>query len=273
MGPPGGRGSGRGGGMMGPPGGGGSGGDNDFSLQRGGRGGRGGGGGGRGRGGGRGGPSRGGRGGRGGGRGFGGQRRRDPREAAHSGNQRERISVESGALVLIDQFMLANPQLIQTLVERIDAAPEEKDQLIRDYGGHVVSVEPGTYKIERDPFAFSIVIHPETYDFSPEDLRERANESLGRVFVDTRCLAMIDRELLDDSDLLIKYQDLWFAGEEKACRDLLRDNGGAVRYGFNRYGDELGIYQIPNEDVICLWPDVNEAELEEQPAAAAAVGE
>ena len=44
----------------------------------------------------------------------------------------------------------------------------------------------------------------------------------------------------------------------KACRDLLRDNGGAVRYGFQREGDELGIYTIPDENVICLWPDLKE---------------
>jgi hypothetical protein len=69
---------------------------------------------------------------------------------------------------------------------------------------------------------------------------------------------MVDRELLDDSSLLQKYQELWFAGEDKACRDLLRDNGGAVRYGFQREGDELGIYSIPGENVICLWPDLKE---------------
>lgn len=67
---------------------------------------------------------------------------------------------------------------------------------------------------------------------------------------------MVDRELLDDSELLDKYQHLWFSGQDKACRDLLRDNGGAVRYGFQRFGDELGIYVLPDADVVCLWPDV-----------------
>jgi hypothetical protein len=54
--------------------------------------------------------------------------------------------------------------------------------------------------------------------------------------------------------LLERYQQLWFSGQDKTARDLLRDNGGAVRYGFRRDGDELGVYQIPGEDVICLWP-------------------
>ena len=69
---------------------------------------------------------------------------------------------------------------------------------------------------------------------------------------------MIDRELLDDIALLEKYQQLWFGGQDKACRDLLRDNGGAVRYGFHRQGDELGIYSVAGEDIICLWSDVFE---------------
>ena len=194
----------------------------------------------------------------GGGRRGGRRHRGHPRQSADSGNKRERIAVESGHLVFIDQFMLANPQFIDRLLTVIDGSPEEKDKLIEDYGGCVVEVEPGTYRIERDPFAFSIVVHPEGYQAESEALPELATTSRGHVFVDTRCLAMVDRELLDDSSLLQKYQELWFAGEDKACRDLLRDNGGAVRYGFQREGDELGIYTIPDENVICLWPDLKE---------------
>lgn len=161
-------------------------------------------------------------------------------------------------MVLIDQFMLANPQLLSALTVNLDADGAVKDKLIEDFGGCVVNIEPGTYRIERDPFAYTIVIHGEQERPDLEGITEAATESLGRVFIDTRCLAMIDRELLDDSDVLSKYQQLWFAGEEKACRDLIRDNGGAVRYGFQRYGDELGIYRIPDTNTICLWPDVAE---------------
>ena len=59
-----------------------------------------------------------------------------------------------------------------------------------------------------------------------------------------------------------KYKQLWFSGQDKACRDLLRDNGGAVRYGFQRYGDELGIYLVPDENLVALWPDIQEPEAE-----------
>ena len=227
------------------------------------RGGRGGRGGGRGRsrggyGGGGGSYGNGGRRGRRGGGGGGGHRGRNPRQSADSGNKRERIAIESGALVLIDQFMLANPQFIEKLKTIIDEDSSVKDQLIKDYGGAVVKLTPDRYRIERDPYAYYIVIHPEGQAPETAELSDSASDDLGHIFVDTRCLAMIDRELLDDSSLLEKYQQLWFSGQDKACRDLLRDNGGAVRYGFSRNGDELGVHKIPDEDIVALWPDVIE---------------
>ncbi len=205
------------------------------------------------------------RGGRGRGRGRGrGDRhsRRHPRQSAESGNQRERISIESGDLVLIDQFMLANGQFIDKMAAVLDEAPEVKNQVIREYGGKVISVTRGTYRIERDPFAYTIVVHPEGDSLGSAEAVKDATELLGEVNIDTRCLAMLDRELLDDNALLERYQQLWFSGQDKTARDLLRDNGGAVRYGFRRDGDELGVYQIPGEDVICLWPKNMEAMIE-----------
>ena len=211
------------------------------------------------------------RGGRGRGRsnrGRGGDRhaRRHPRQSAESGNQRERISIESGDLVLIDQFMLANGQFIDKMAAIIDEQAEVKNQVIREFGGKVISVTRGTYRIERDPFAYTIVVHPEGDALPATDAVKEASELLGEVNIDTRCLAMLDRELLDDNSLLERYQQLWFSGQDKTARDLLRDNGGAVRYGFRRDGDELGVYQIPGEDVICLWPKTMEAMVEAEQA-------
>lgn len=180
------------------------------------------------------------------------------RQPAESGNRRERIAIESGHLVLIDQFMLANPQFIEKLEKTMDQDPAVKDQLIKEYGGCVVELNPSRYRIERDPYAYTIVIHAEGSQPELSEISTNATLSNGYVFVDTRCLAMIDRELLDDRSLLEKYHQLWFSGQDKACRDLLRDNGGAVRYGFSRYGDELGVYMVPDQDVVALWPDINE---------------
>jgi len=154
--------------------------------------------------------------------------------------------------------MLANPQFIDMLAGVMDEDASRKDEVIRLFGGTVVNINPDRYRIERDPYAYSIVIHPEGQVPEGGEITKAATEGHGHVFVDTRCLAMIDRELLDDRSLLEKYQQLWFSGQDKACRDLVRDNGGAVRYGFSRYGDELGVYTVPQQDVVALWPDVAE---------------
>ena len=150
--------------------------------------------------------------------------------------------------------MLANPQFVEKMAAMVDEDSTMKNDVIRDFGGKVISLERGTYRIARDPFAYTIIVHPEGYQLEQNSINSEATEELGQIFIDTRCLAMVDRELLDDNSLLEKYQQLWFTGQDKACRDLLRDNGGAVRYGFKRDGDELGIYQVPNENVVALWP-------------------
>ena len=195
--------------------------------------------------------------------------RRHPRQSSESGNQRERIAIESGDLVLIDQFMLANPQFIEKMATVVDEDTTVKNEVIREYGGKVIAVTRGTYRIERDPFAYTIVVHPEGDSLEAPDMVKDATETLGEVNIDTRCLAMLDRELLDDNSLLERYQQLWFDGQDKACRDLLRDNGGAVRYGFRRDGDELVVFQVPGADIICLWPkNIEELTLNQDTQAA-----
>jgi len=200
--------------------------------------------------------------GRGGNRGRRGGRGRGRGMApAESGNQRERISVESGYLVLIDQFMLANPQFIQRVKETQDADSTVRNDIVLEFGGQITELAPGTYRIERDPYKYTIAIHPEgsapDFEFPADEAKARC----GHVYVDTRCLAMIDRELLDDHVLLEKYSQLWIDGQDKVCRDMLRDNGGAVRYGFGRFGDELGVYVMPDKQMVCLWPDERPAEV------------
>ena len=191
---------------------------------------------------------------RGGGRRYGG------RSANQSGNLRERITVESGFMVIIDQFMLANPQFQEELLKLIDQDPSEKDALVEKFGGKVVELAPGSYRILRNPYSCRIVIHnSESDEVDFEEVIANAPDPIGNVLIDTRCLAMIDRELLDDTELLAKYQELWFGDQNKACRDLLRDNGGAVRYGFQRFGDDLKLHYLQQENVLCLAADNVEA--------------
>ncbi len=195
------------------------------------------------------------RGGGGGGRrqGGGGGRGRFGRSDNNSGNLRERIAIESGHMVIIDQFMLANPQLHRALLDLIDSDPTEKNEVIKKFGGVVIELSPGNYRILRNPYSCRIVIHDSSHDeVDFEEIIANAPTSVGKVMIDTRCLAMIDRELLDDTELLSKYQELWFSDQDKACRDLLRDNGGAVRYGFQRFGDELDVYHLASDNTVCL---------------------
>jgi len=178
------------------------------------------------------------------------RRSRHHRQSFDSGNKRERIAVESGNLVLIDQFMLANPRFIASLSEIIDEAPEVKNDVVSRYGGQVISLGSGTYRIHRNPYKSSIIIHPEGVRGEECEGDLSGSKEAGSVLIDTRCLAMIDRELLDDNALLERYQQLWFSGQDKACRDLLRDNGGAVRYGFSRFSDDLKVSICPETNVI-----------------------
>jgi hypothetical protein len=175
-------------------------------------------------------------------------------QAQDGGNRKERIAIESGHLVFIDQFMLANELFIDEYEKIIDEETDVKTKLIEKFGGKVVSLTPGTYRIERDPYKTLLVVHPEGEVVKTVDLKDGDYASYGTVFVDTRCIAMVDRELLDDSGLLEKYKQLWNNGQDKACRDLLRDNGGAVRYGFSRDSEDLNIYKLSKDDTIALWP-------------------
>ncbi|HMO01418.1 MAG TPA: hypothetical protein PKD37_04665 [Oligoflexia bacterium] len=212
--------------------------------------------------------SRGGRYGRGGGYSRrGSEGNRDPRMVSDSGNKKERVTIESGNLVLIDQYMLANGDFLSKLDSLIDSDPTLKDNLVRDYGGLTVKLGTGTFRIERDPFAFSILLYPEEADMRIQQSTEENNgDKIGELFLDTRCIVMIDRELLDDSSLLRRYQELWQSGQDKACRDLLRDNGGAVRYGFTRLAENLGVYLDRERNVVSIWSDTPPSKLEDEPA-------
>ncbi|MCS6961580.1 MAG: hypothetical protein NZT61_03650 [Deltaproteobacteria bacterium] len=171
---------------------------------------------------------------------------------------KERINLESGTLLLIDQFMLANDIFLNELNSLKDASLEKREQLVREFGGEVVRLEPGEYKIARDPFKFYMAIYPEKGEFSEAEL-DKTMKPIGEVFVNTRCLALVDWELLNDFDFLNQYSSLWNSGKDKKCRDLIREAGGAVRYGFNRHGDELGVHVFREASRIYLWP-INEPE-------------
>ncbi len=204
--------------------------------------------------------------------------RREARRAPRTPERtQERLEVSSGKVLIIDQFMLANQQFTSPLAglspEDGAAADTLKDAASR-YGGCVLNMDPGSYLVLRDPELSVIALSAEngaseaedteddsgseedSFDFA-ELLDAKGNLSaLGQVFVDTRCLVIVDAKVATDADAVTRYREFREGGKDKKARDFIRSIGGAVRYGFNRQGDELGVFNVAEKGLIALWPDV-----------------
>lgn len=193
-------------------------------------------------------------------------------------NGLERLNVSSGVVVCIDQFMLGNSQFLSLV-----GSPDDRDSLneaLERYNSCAVDLKPGTYVVHRDPVAKLVLIAPETFSVASDQLPETEEsfpsddvsiqrESLNRcveerkkkwnlvsgIYIDNRCMVLIDADLIYNSDLMKQYRDLRSKQDAKAARDLLRQNGAAVRYGFNSTGDELAVSVVPDENLVALWPD------------------
>ncbi len=76
---------------------------------------------------------------------------------------------------------------------------------------------------------------------------------ISKVFVETRCLVFIDSSHLRDPELVRQYKELRDRRDDKAARDLLRQYSAAVRYGFNRRGDLLGLFKLDEPNSYGLW--------------------
>lgn len=182
----------------------------------------------------------------------------------------EPMEISGGQVVFIDQFMVENRQFRGELREfRVAGQSRENiNQLIADYGGAVVDLEPGRYSVARDPLRRVISVfssngssdHRDSPDDSMHgeqvinDLLENKDslKQAGRVFVDTRCLVCIDLELIEDQNLMSRFAMLRRRGNDKPARDLLREHGAAVRYGFDRYGDQLKVLVEPSTGQVLL---------------------
>lgn len=166
----------------------------------------------------------------------------------------ENLEISSGKLLIIDQFMLANEQFIKPIV---GSSEHILSQALK-FGGELEELKPGQYFVLRDPARKMILLTQDKNE--PDELFEKALGQLEKinpekkVFVDTRCLVFCDANIVNNSDLIEKYSSLRKKGKEKPARDLLRQSGAAVRYGFNSHGDELAVANLG--DAIVLWPDV-----------------
>ena len=190
------------------------------------------------------------------------------------GNGLERLKILSGLVIIIDQFMLGNDQFFTKLkglcgdLSDVSSRREQIAEAVQAFGGCLLEAPCGDYAVLRDPEKAVMLLYPTTIqgEAAPTaptiggalaSKREAVNQ--GGVFVDTRCLVFVDASILTDKEFLANYQGLRKAGHDKKARDLIREWGGAVRYGFQKYGDELGAFTMPSlPGVFALWPDVVE---------------
>jgi hypothetical protein len=183
--------------------------------------------------------------------------------------QLERLRVSSGLVVVIDHFMLANAQLLNMLppadnekdkAEWAAAEQVEIRRAVEKYGGTVLNLEAGSWGVLREAGDSLFLLG--RFEGNGEMEKEAVSEArgnaapIGRVFIDTRCVVFVDAVLLGNRAVLDEYRRLRQEGQDKAARDLIRENGAAVRYGFNRDGDELGVFKLPEGAGYALWPDV-----------------
>lgn len=178
----------------------------------------------------------------------------------------ESLIIVSGKLLIIDQFMLSNECFTKAASAALQAQDNDGlSQQVRKFGGELVEVVPGEYRVYRDPIELLLIVSQAKIECTDHVVFQITEEkmhggiaALNHIFVDTRCLVFIDVNFLIDTVLLDQYVKLRGKGEDKPARDHIRAAGGAVRYGFNRLGDELGVFKVPykNETLYCMWPDV-----------------
>lgn len=168
-------------------------------------------------------------------------------------NRVEKLTISSGKLLVIDQFMLANQQLRAALSK----ADKSSDQLISRYGGSVIELRAGDYQVLRDPRAALLLVFPyeanEASDEDPLALYEAYQadlEDLTEVYIDTRCLVFSDSSLLENTEVMDEYKRLRTEQSEKEARDYLRSHGASVRYGFKQLGDSLSVKVFSGDETV-----------------------
>lgn len=192
---------------------------------------------------------------------------------------KERLPIESGVLLLIDQFMLSNPQFISAAEDAgEDLAHPDASKLqkaVASFGGWVASLENGSYTVHRDPKRKIMAVcsegsgppeapprsrgeeHQEEEDEARalffENIIQQRPEDGDRVCVDTRCLAFVDAAILAKKDVLEKFRELRLKGREKDARDFLREHGATVRYSFERESDVLLAAPVEGGAKIGVW--------------------
>ncbi len=165
----------------------------------------------------------------------------------------ERLEVSSGRVALIDQYMVACPSLRKRLSEGTSA-----EAVVQEFGGVVVPLEKGTYSVLRNPYEQKMIVCPLGSISEGFVLDTNKFTFSGAVAVETRCMVIFDVALLSDQQLVGSYRSKWEQGTQgqKEARDLLREKGAAVRYGFSRQFEEISVGVDETGERLGLWTGV-----------------
>jgi hypothetical protein len=179
-------------------------------------------------------------------------------ETPHSST--ERVEIVSGVMLVIDQFMVGNPDFLRALPEEFKPESDDFFDALCDeaetYGGFALKLSPGSYTVYRNTYEKTIVVFPEfDADKVTEDKIEDTAENgevLGSVILDTRCLAILDAAICFRENIIEAYRKLRIEDDDKAARDMIRENGASVRYGFSRRSEEIEGYFDDKNDIVVL---------------------
>lgn len=172
----------------------------------------------------------------------------------------ERVEIVSGVMLVIDQFMVGNPDFLRALPDDFNPESDEFfDALCEEaenFGGFALQVSPGSYTVYRNTFEKTLVVFPEfdaekVTEDKIEDIAEQG-EVLGSVILDTRCLAILDAALCFRENVIEAYRKLRLENDDKGARDMIRENGASVRYGFSRRSEEIEGYFDEASDIVVL---------------------
>lgn len=172
----------------------------------------------------------------------------------------EKVEIVSGLLLVLDQFMIGNPDFLRALPK--DFQPDSEDFIsdlydqAEQFGGLAVKVSPGVYTVYRNTYDKTIALFPEfdaekVDDKKIDDIAEEG-EDVGSVLVDTRCLVFFDAALCYRDRLIEQFRKLRREEDDKGARDMIRENGASVRYGFSRRSEEIDAYFDAQSDILVL---------------------
>ncbi|HMO17668.1 MAG TPA: hypothetical protein PKA63_05830 [Oligoflexia bacterium] len=172
----------------------------------------------------------------------------------------ERVEVVSGLLLVMDQFMLSNPDFLQAIPKTFEPDEEEFFTTLADqaeeFGGFILEISPGSYTVFRNTYTRTMAVFPEfdgaTLDESRFDEIAENGESVGSVLIDTRCVVIFDAALCYRERLISEYRKLRRENDDKAARDMIRENGASVRYGFSRRSEELEAFFDEGSEILVL---------------------